>query len=705
MKFKYLAIFTLLTASIEAKPIQKDVQVDLYNPIFEDGVLSTDQGGVLESSYIRIQAKDISYSKQMVNGKQELSVKASKDLMVVYGSKVFVGNCLEYNFTTRTGVIYNGKTQSGDWYVGGEKIFLKSDGTYRIFNSYMTTCETSEGEWQIRSRKVTVKDDGVVTARNIQVRFFRFPVFWFPKIRMRLGNLHDIPVEYSAKVGGGQGPRFNMRYKLLDYAGWKAFLQLDYWFKHGPGGSFQTDYEASNRATDFKTNSFLAYDYRRKSAYRGLRDRFVGEFDDRYINDHLRFNVQYEVLSDSQVLSTYFNREYFLHTERHTHIQLRMEEPTFIANLITTPRVNAFQSVNQQFPELYWHIHPLSIPHIPLKFTSKFSLGYLSYVYGNDITQNVSNFHSGRLKIVPEFYMPLPFHPITVTPCVSYIGIGYSESLENRAEWQSVVSMGADANLQLTKFLASNIKHLFEPYARYRYYTQPTVPFDDHYIFTINDVYALMNELRFGVRNQFYYKKNEKIYHPIFLDVYSYAFFNNQTIGSTIPKIYANIHCHLPRVYSSIDSAWNVQHGQIDHINVRFDWTLSAFAAFGASYLHRGSFDYRKANHNNFFLDVFRSQEELVDSPLSDKRDTFLTRLYVRFFHDFIFEGWSRTGWDRKSEPYYNEYRLDLTKFLRCNWRIKFSFIHTEQVSTRFAVSLRLGGRPLKEKPSEFIFW
>lgn len=704
MNVKYLAIFILSFCALAAKEPPKNVPVDLYEPTFEDGVLRTEKGGVLKWDDIRIQAKKISYTRKEIDGKYVVSVEAQDELMVEYAGKVFVGKKLEYNFLTHTGVIYQGKTQSGSWYVGGEKIFLKSNGSYRIYNSYLTTCETSEGEWQIRSRSVTSRGNNVFTARNIQVRFFRLPIFWFPKIKLKLGNLRDIPVEYSARTGGGQGPKFNMRYQLLNFDGFKGYLQLDYWFKHGPGGSIQTDYKSPNRATDFKTNSFMTYNYSPRSSYKGFRYRFVGDFIDRYLTDYLQVTGQYEVLSDPKVLSTYFNRDYFLYTERHTHLQFRVEQKTYIANLVTTPRVNYFQTVNQQLPELYWHVHPVSMPQFPLTFTSYFSVGYLDYIFANEIP-NVTGFRSARMKIFPTLYLPLRVNAFSITPKASYIGMGYSQGPNNHSLWQNVFNVSCTANLHFTKVFSQSFKHFIEPYCFYTYYPSPSEPVNNHYIFSSQDVYTYLNELRFGIRNQLYYKNSDAIYHPLYLDIFSYAFFNNTTIGSTIPKLYANLSCYLPYLYGEVQYAWNLQHNQIDHINVRTDWTISEYAAVGISYLHRGAYDYRKADHENFFLDVFRDQETLVNSPVSDKRSTLLGRFYLRVFHDFILEGYTRAGWDRTNLPTYNEYRFDVTKFLRCNWRIKLSFMHTEQVAFRFTCAFKLGGRPLKEKPSAFIFW
>ena len=52
-------------------------------------------------------------------------------------------------------------------------------------------------------------------------------------------------------------------------------------------------------------------------------------------------------------------------------------------------------------------------------------------------------------------------------------------------------------------------------------------------------------------------------------------------------------------------------------------------------FMHRSAFDYKKANHNSFLLDVFHPQATLLASPLSDRRNIAqiknLLAYYARF--------------------------------------------------------------------------
>ena len=104
---------------------------------------------------------------------------------------------------------------------------------------------------------------------------------------------------------------------------------------------------------------------------------------------------------------------------------------------------------------------------------------------------------------------------------------------------------------------------------------------------------------------------------------------------------------------------------------------------------YRSSFDFRKANHENFILDVSRNQYELADSPISDKRNTILTHLYFRLNPFWACEIHSHHGWNRKLEPPYNEFKIDLYTMLSSSWKVRLSYQHNE-VNDRFSWAVSL---------------
>ncbi len=107
-------------------------------------------------------------------------------------------------------------------------------------------------------------------------------------------------------------------------------------------------------------------------------------------------------------------------------------------------------------------------------------------------------------------------------------------------------------------------------------------------------------------------------------------FFSDPTIPQFIPRLYLWLEWRLPSVYLSFHNAWNFRNQVLDFSNARCRWTINENIALSLETRYRSQYDWRKADHENFILDVTRSESQLLSSPLSDRRLTLLTDLFVR---------------------------------------------------------------------------
>ena len=111
--------------------------------------------------------------------------------------------------------------------------------------------------------------------------------------------------------------------------------------------------------------------------------------------------------------------------------------------------------------------------------------------------------------------------------------------------------------------------------------------------------------------------------------------------------------------------------------------------AIAAEWRYRDKFDFRKVDRTNFILDSFRPVHELVHSSLSDRRDTLLTHFFYRFHPNWALQFQSRQGWNRRFEPKYTEFEVDLFTTLRSTWKVKVFYRHRED-DDRFAINISL---------------
>src|SRR3569832_1745793 len=157
MRLKSLFLTSLVFFA--APLLAEEYDVQLKNPLFSGGTISSDEGGVISGPGIRIQAQHISYTHKTENGIQIKKVHAEGNLFFEYEGKIFVGEKLDYDLENKTGVMTKGRTSTDYWFVGGDEIELLPDGSFWVTHAYLTTVEGQDPWWQIHSSKIDVDDE------------------------------------------------------------------------------------------------------------------------------------------------------------------------------------------------------------------------------------------------------------------------------------------------------------------------------------------------------------------------------------------------------------------------------------------------------------------------------------------------------------------------------------------------------------------
>ena len=188
--------------------VEEGITVDLREPVYSEGILSTQKGGLINAPQLRIQALHLSYTHLQTPTGLVWTIEAEGDLSVEFGEYVFVGEKLFYDLSKKEGVITWGKTAVEPWFFGGEKLEFRPDGSYIITNGYVTTSENDQPDWGIYSDVVTVDKERYLKARKVYVRAFDYTVFWIPSLRANLDSIFDNPIQYRFRWGARQGPRF-----------------------------------------------------------------------------------------------------------------------------------------------------------------------------------------------------------------------------------------------------------------------------------------------------------------------------------------------------------------------------------------------------------------------------------------------------------------------------------------------------------------
>jgi hypothetical protein len=303
---------------------------------------------------------------------------------------------------------------------------------------------------------------------------------------------------------------------------------------------------------------------------------------------------------------------------------------------------------------------------------------YLNFLYSNHLAEHIQGFHTPRLELRPLLYRPFHCGPLNITPRIGAIAIFYGTSPSHSPQTLCCLLYGGTAAAQAERDF-HHYRHVLQPYASYFGLSRPSSRPDEHYIFSIQDGYDRINQFQLGIKSSLYSKKRTSPQSSFTVNLYANAFFKNPTIPQLLPKLYLWLGWQIPSLELSFLNTWNFQNQVLDCSNSRLKWTANENLAFSVELRYRSPYDWRKADHENFILDVTRSETELLLSPLSDQRLTLLTNAFIRLTPFWECQLQSHHGFVRKNQNPYNEFKIDLYTWISSSWKLRLSYSHTQR--------------------------
>lgn len=659
-----------------------EVKLYLQNGSFSNGIVRTHEGGVIEDERIRIQAKNLIYERSSLCEE----VTASDDLLILFDKRLLTGSHFSYDFQSKKGVVQNPVLASGGWTVSGRILTIEPDGSIIIEDGYVAP--PSDLDMTVAFEKIRLQRSSHIQAKRLSIRLFKKELISWSQIRTSLDALTDIPVQIRFSFGGYENTRASLRYRLIKTDLFKAYLRLDAIPSRGLGGGLDTYYQSLDGKRTFDSKAFAIHDRSWDDPDTRLRYRFQGVMQDSI--DHLHMRACYDWLSDAEMASNYAGKDFELPTAERTEFVADYKEANWLADFATRVRINAFQTINQELPSFQISWRPFALGPTGIMCDNRIRAAYLSYMFA-DGTPGGNAFSSGRVEVRNRLYRHFNLGYFLLTPEAGFNFIHYSNSPTMVAQEQAVATLGASAS---APFFHNNTTylHTVEPYANYCFSSQPTLPVSNTYIFSIDDGYALLNMLRLGVKQSFFLKKGPSCFvrKPLFLDLWAIGFFNEHTLDRHLPRIYGALSWNpLATVATKFEGAWNREINQVDYANFSAQWTVDENLALKVAFLNRGPRAWRKADPDNFMLDMIQTEPTLLNSLVSDRRNTLITNIFWRFHPNWTAQFRTHTGWNRPAEPSYNEYLLSLSTILWSHWRVVVNYERRE-IEDRFSFSFKL---------------
>ncbi len=673
-------------------PLRQDlILVDLQDPLYTEGVLQTEKGGIITTKDLRVQARHIQYT----NEGGACTVFCEGDLLIDYKEWILTGQSFFYDFVTKTGYLTKGRTAAPPWYIGSRRMELRDNGDVYVYGGYLTTSEGPSHDVALVSPKIRLTKKRVATAKDITLMVKKFPLLWLPAMKFDVKTVEKTPFAVQFGWGGFLASYVSVLYHFLDWHDFNAYARLDGFFKHGLGAGIDTRYNPDHSPTEFYTRSYWVHDLAIDTPVPRDRYRYQGAYNDKWYDKKISVKATYDVVSDPQMAAQYDIKDFDLKTAGRTQLDIKRQEPGWIANFLTKVRVNNFQSVNQELPLFRFNWHPIEIPNTGILFSGDADAGFLHYMFSKNVSPNTS-FDAGRISVKPQFIRPFHYNWWSITPEIGATGIYYTNSPSGlsvgQAELTSAIKWMAHAH-----YRNQSIVHSLNPYIDYHFLATPRVPNDRHYIFTINDGLVKVNRFRFGLKNSVFFRKKTCFQRPFWFDIWGNLFIRESVFPDQ--KAFFETEYHpFQNVAFHFLGGWDFTQKLLDRANPRLDLTFNENLALALEYRYRSAYAWRKADFYNFNMENIRSTEQLLNSAMSDKREVFLMRAFLRMTPDIGMTFDIRRGWNRDYQPPYFEWSATFDTIVFEHW--KFNFIYEKRESdTRYSLSLRLDpGRGLPTK-------
>lgn len=657
-KSSYLSHFKNLSGSVD----------------IEDGVLHIHKN-------IRLQA-----NKAFVENVPELGLKlvAHGNVMINYYKTTLVCDYLEYYEDTDTCLLTNGRFAVFPWFIGGSMITLTPE-TLVVHKGYISTSEGPDKHIQLSGKSIEYSADGVLSIDGTILTICNAPIFLLPKISIIPTEIPKPPVNFRGGSGGFLGSYLGISYAPISKKHLNTTFFLDSFFKHGIGiGCNIRLSQKQHPENTFNIKSYYAHHLPIDMAEAKDRYRLNGDFA--LAQTKTKIFGEYHLSDSWETVADVFPNNFSLRSTGPTNINLFWQDHGFRGLLSSSVKVNNFQSVNQQLPYIQLKQNPIKLQRSGIILEHIVEGGYLNYSFSKYIQNH--HFSSLRTSVISNVYRPIPLYIGTLTPSITGTTIYYSQ-LPKGAHRHTQASLQAKLDYRFTAYKAyTYVKHLIEPFVQFTTITKPLIQNNEHYIFSTYDAYHALHLMQAGVDISFMnHITHETKVSATCCNTY---LFNNKTTSDVFPKTSLKVRLPVHNTTSfSFDTEWIWKQHCWDHFNILWQWVGNKDLALNLEFLHRSKYSFLKSDRDNYILDISRPLEEILNTPLSDRRNTLLGKVFARPHPCWNYQLTLRYGWHREHCPQYLEYQVIVGTKVFEHWQL-YSVYEKREADKRFFFYLKL---------------
>lgn len=512
-----------------------------------------DEKKVVGSGNVVITYQDMTLTSDKVTVWTETkAAEAEGNAKLTRGEGVLEGDSIQYNFQEDTGKISgNLKAESPPWYAKGKEGEMVSKEEYIVKKGYLTTCDHERPHWRLSANRVNIYPDVMATTYNAVAWINPFslpwdiPVMWIPYYCHPLDD--DRP--HVTLIPGRYKPwglylLTAWRYHLTP--GQKGYFRLDYREKKDAAVGMDYIYDSQlfgkGNITTYYMNerdSQLKHNYDRYTKKRwpdgwGHEKDFSWEPSTEEEKGLLRIRHQWQMApttqltaemhkyKDPELLKDYFFNEYEKDTQPGSYALLTNTGPFYNLSLLTTKRMNRFNTVTEVLPEA-----KLGITSQRLFKTNFYYAGDLKAVNTHQVSARHTDENPGEIpdpqhNSIYETYNQLSHNSklgfLSVTPYIGTRQTYFEREIDcDTPQTRGVCYSGVDVSTKFFKIFyteaspfgmeINDIRHIITPSLGYTHIAPPTMAPGK----VFGDGISRSNAMSLGLENKLQTKRGENL--------------------------------------------------------------------------------------------------------------------------------------------------------------------------------------------------
>ncbi|OFY97471.1 MAG: hypothetical protein A3K10_13420 [Bacteroidetes bacterium RIFCSPLOWO2_12_FULL_31_6] len=411
-------------------------------------------------------------------GKQDSTQKYFGEPYFKQGEKEFYAHEIKYNFNTKKGLISDVKTQEGEGYIHGQKIYKNPDNILYIRNGKYTTCNLAEPHYHFGATKLKIiPNDKIITGpADLFIEStptpFAIPFGFFPNTpKQKSGIIIPMPGE-SEQLGFFM---LNGGYYLYVNDHLDAEFTGDFYSKGSWGTKFNSNYNKRYKFNGRVETNYSVFTNSEKEFpdYSEKRDFFLRwrHNQDPKARPTTVFSANVN-LGTSTNFTNNFNTTAtdYLSTNFSSNISFtkRWDNKPFTLNVNASHNQNTLsKQVTVRLPEIAFNvarIYPFARKKSigAQKFYEKIGLSY-SMNFRNEVTAPDSLFNSydkisGKIKNGIQHSIPIStsfkvLKYFTLNPAVNYSEIWYLKTIHKTWDTSQIANVRTDT---INKFERGN---------------------------------------------------------------------------------------------------------------------------------------------------------------------------------------------------------------------------------------------------------